>query len=543
MIFSKKSILIFIFLFLLGLLIYSPIIFHLSPANPDAQVLLPRLDSYSTFNEYFRDLFSFKTFDIQPLRDLSFIVDMSIYKYFGLNSFIFFNLIIWIFILLQVKKIISIQIPDLNKKILDLMIIAIFSYPLFAQSVAWGMARKHLLSVLFILNATNTWLKDKIEIKEKISIALTYTLSILSHPICILWPIWTTIFQKFKNKSLRERIDIQSINLIIMGLFLYINYQYYSNSSLFNQIYGVKTEDIFNIPDKLLSLGHFFFQIFSPYLLAFYYQPGHWSGLVGIAFMVLFFFIIYKSKSWSFAIPWLAYGIFPWAVATSKSNVFYDTYLIIPALSFFIILLFFLKKINLKLINYILMVFIFSWVILSYRNAKNWQSELSLVKMSYSNRQTCSNAFDYLRISYENEKYTDLEEVKNFIFQYDCETLVKDIRDLPNLKTYMLFYEKNLKLEDRIKYLQIYSEYSLLPSMAIASIFIQEGKFSHANDEIKNMLSKWGKIKFKKDNINFVKNILHPYCIKIKNKDCSNFLQSFIIEEKKIIPSENNFAK
>jgi hypothetical protein len=75
-------------------LVYSSFLNGKPTVNPDAQIIIQNLEFWKSLPEYFTALLSFETIDFQPLRDLSFIVDMFFFNKLKLNTFVIQN-IIW----------------------------------------------------------------------------------------------------------------------------------------------------------------------------------------------------------------------------------------------------------------------------------------------------------------------------------------------------------------------------------------------------------------------------------------------------------------
>ena len=95
--------------------------------------------------------------DVQPIRDVSLLADIFLLHHFGLKTFHLTNFIIWLGILILTMILLS-RLFRLTE--IHYIVFALFSaHPVFANSVAWISARKHLLAAFFILGATLSWVR------------------------------------------------------------------------------------------------------------------------------------------------------------------------------------------------------------------------------------------------------------------------------------------------------------------------------------------------------------------------------------------------
>ena len=142
---SKSSLSLFVFLLMIGIISYWPVLSSINAINPDAQFILPSLSLISGFKEYFIELLSFKTLDFQPFRDLTFFFDLTVFSSFGLDITIIHNLFWWLAGNWILSKLIWNVFPKLEKELAFFIGLGFLVYPLFSQTIPWGVARKHLL--------------------------------------------------------------------------------------------------------------------------------------------------------------------------------------------------------------------------------------------------------------------------------------------------------------------------------------------------------------------------------------------------------------
>ncbi len=529
-----------IFLLAVAMATYWPVISFNFPINPDAQYIFPVLLKISTISEYFNNLFSFQTIDFQPIRDLSLYIDLGFYNYFGINISVFHNLLLWIGACLVLGRIIKHVFAGLEDLEILLIITGFLVYPLFVQTISWGIARKHILTFLFILLATLQWIKANEESKHKSTIFATlfYFFSILSQPITLLWPLWAVVYTFLKRTSSRLNTFIKLIPaFVIMIVVTIINFSYYEKSPVFAKYYGTKTDELFEISDKILAFGHYLFQMLLPYWLSFTYTLGHWSTLGGLGLLGLIIFLVFGLKvNLKFFIIWATYILLPLAVVISKSRTLYDTYLLVPTIGLLFIFLAIKEKMpKFKFKHLIYSCSIIIWMSLSHYESSAWTDEVELTRRSFFRRPHCLTAFQYLRMSYENDRPPQSPEAKKFIYNYKCDAFEITAANLINLKAYLLYYEEDLSNEERIAKLEKLAPAGILPNLALVALNLKLKKFNDADQNIKGLILSWSKNKYRDEYIPIVKKSVYPYCEKLHNLQCLEMLKPFLKQQSSIL--------
>lgn len=500
------------FIFLTLILCYSPVLFTNSVVNPDAQIIVPHLMSISGPVDYLERLISFRTIDIQPVRDLSFFVDILIFKYSQINTLTFFNLILWWGGCLILGKIILKLFADLTEEKIFWLLLCFSVYPLFGPSVEWGMARKHLLCFYFILLATNAWMENK-----KISIVY-YILSVLSQPISLLWPIWAYFYLKDKKKIIPY--------LVFMITFIVINFFYYEQSPVFKQLFGTKTNELFDVPEKILALGHYAFQILFPYLLSINYELGHWSDLAALPISVILISFLWKKTSdKTFLLSWSLFLFLPIAIIITKASFLYDTYLLIPASGIFIILIkTFHPQISCGKNTFALISLV--WAGLTFAGALEWRDEVKITENNFFRRPGCKTAFQHARTAYENGVRPS-PEAKKYLRDFECSNLRISPLHLINMEASTIYYEEEASPELRIEKLEQLSKFGIYPQLLLAAEFLRMGDKDKATDVLDEIYEHWGSTRFKEEYIPIVSEILFPFCKIENNQKCLNVLRPF----------------
>jgi hypothetical protein len=363
-------------------------------------------------------------------------------------------------------------------------------------------------------------------LKQSLVISLFFSLSVLSQPITLLWPIWAIYHLVFFHRfSFKKAIRVLSPALAIMVAIAWINFLYYETSPTYGMFYGKKTNEIHDLGGMILALGHYFFQIFFPYLSSFHYTLAHWSTLLGLPLLVIFLYLIRK---WGVPnkviLNWLLFSILPLLVVISKPSLLYDTYLLVPAAGLFLLTLEVDKIRTSTKKTTALMLPLF--MAASAFQSLSWESNLSLTQAGFERRPSCKSALAYLKMSYESGILPG-RAPRNFIYQNDCEDLKYSGDDLMIVKSYILFYEEDMPQLERKLHLQKLSSYGVFPSLIYAAYLVKMQFLEEARKEMDRILNTWGKINYRSTNIVLIKQTLVPFCIRETNLECQFFLKKF----------------
>ena len=302
-------------------LLYSPLIFYGTITSYDDSMLLAPLKGISTLGEYLQAFNRGAILDLQPIRDLSFFIDLKL----GL-SFYLTNFLLLAFIGHKLYQLLRSLGHDSA-----LWIVAVFIFsPIVMSSGGWIAARKHLLCVVFIVPAlieVFRWRDGAISPKASFKISFLYTLSVLSQPMNVFFPIsawWITR----KNKS----HSWSKLRVFLMGLCIFwvgINFYYYQTQYVvqtagdgkFNQ--GVSLD----LGLSLLALGRYVFSTLVPldYVLT-PLSSESWKNITGVFLAATLAIFIFKFKKRNlldaavlFFVPLLPVLIFPTRIFASQS--------------------------------------------------------------------------------------------------------------------------------------------------------------------------------------------------------------------------------
>lgn len=524
-IFNKYFILISFFALFL---IYLPIISNGPTVNPDAQIIFNNLEQIKSFKDYFFHLIKFETIDFQPIRDLSLYLDLSFFNTFGINLTIIQNMIIWLLSCLTIRKILILLFPKMKSFEFNLLTLNFMTYPIFANVISWGIARKHLLAFLFILLASYQFMRDHRKRSH-----LFFLLSTLSQPIHLLWPIWAFIYSVFlKRHSIKETIRSLTPSFLILVFMGIINTFYYKTSITFINHYLSNTQDIFNFSDRLLAMGHYFFQIIFPYQLSLYYTLGDYQVLIGILLLFIFLLQLLKFKDRE-NLTWLILGMLSLSVVLNSPKQLYDTYLLAPFFSIFLYLIFNLKNHGIHLRPYLLIITFLFFSFRTFKESSYWKSPVKLAQKSFLTRKSCHNAKSYLRISYENSVVELDRRLRNYLMEFDClkgsKSSIYKASLRASLVGYIMYYEDTIPIKKRIKHLQELSEKYIVAELCLIGLLIKEKRYKAADQQITLIIDK-----LKRDQLTLYSNY-HPitakvtrkYCLKKNWNECLQFTQFF----------------
>lgn len=413
----------------------------------DDSILLTSLSSISSISHYFSSIYTGLVLDIQPVRDISFFIDLKLKAIIPFYSFHFTNVLIWILICINVRKL-FLSRENKNYYIVGLLVFLYALSPISGNSVAWIAARKHLLSTLFITYATLIVIKHKnnLALNKILLITFLYFLSCFSHPINTLWIIWLCYsiypFNKVKN-SLKVIISSSVICLIsIFSNLYYYKIIFANNVSTSSKFMNLKTLDF---GDPILALGRYFYQCINPFaaLPSSHYQ-GSWENLLGITLLVLFLAFCYKriKQSDSSLIAPLIYFFFPLIIVTvNMTNIFCsDTYLLNSSIGFYWAILIISESFQYKkLFTYLLgfYVFIVACYNIQYIQIFTDEDQLWLYsqKKEANSQSTVIASSIYIKQKRFHESFLLIERIQN---QWPNQPY------LPQLIAENIFYNPNI---------------------------------------------------------------------------------------------------
>jgi hypothetical protein len=313
----------------------------------DDDVLVYPLLDQDSITTYFKNLRAHQFLDIQPVRDLLYMLDIWLIKVLPFWSYHLSNLLIWLAVCGIYMKILGRVVESRASRNLIIFLIAI--HPAMALSLSWISAKKHLLAALFTGLATWVLMQPPRNTKARRIFQVAgwtvfYALAVFSQPIAILWPFWAALYlwtegdasgEKGQNKW-RNKWRILPLLLpafAVLAICFKLNWDYYSG------IYVVhtgarKVSHQFNLPFAVLGIGRYVYNVVFPSTISVAYDYGAIQNVLGLIFLPLSLWVFIKTMPVRKLLLWGAYAVFPIAVVLERqSNIFVsDTYLAIPML-------------------------------------------------------------------------------------------------------------------------------------------------------------------------------------------------------------------
>lgn len=283
--------------------IYYPQIFNTDKFILDDVIILEPILKAKTFLGIYKEKFV----DIQPIRDLSYWVDIKLTPYFYFNVFKVSNLIYWFlcYISLIVFYKIYTEFFNISLSLTSLIIVAsiILLHPSMSIPVCWISSRKHLLTFLFTLWASVFFLKMIFEDNyKKLYSFLSLIFLILamgSHTIYCFWPFWAcfTILQRNGLKKSWKKYSPYIITIFAIGLLAgssnFIYYKFFSykldSPGGINVKYNSDT-----ILYPILAYGRYFINFFDFSAPTIYYDSHTVCNSIGASIFLIFSLIIGK---------------------------------------------------------------------------------------------------------------------------------------------------------------------------------------------------------------------------------------------------------
>lgn len=413
---------------------HSSLLFPKFLQNPDSFIIYPILETIGSPSEYVEKLVSFELMDFQPIRDLTLFIDYYFYEATGFQSVIILNCLIWFAILWQIFLILRDRY-GFEARVAGPLVLAISVYPIYLQTVNWGIARKHLLAMVFILAATRSLFAWAERREGRLRVVVYYFLSALSIPSSILWPGFAGLYL-WRHGRLRESRDLLITLFLTLALVAGINFAYYKTSLTYLEIYPQKAS-FFSPAIVAMNLGLQFHQIFLPYKLSFTYALGY-TAILGLVLLAAFLVLVgILRKRHPDILLWFAYGALHLVLYLTTPNVYFDPYVIQSTLAVFFILFLgfrsFLEKHTVVALPLVLV-----WGVLTFLQNPVWGEKVEFFRRSHEAYPDCLNAIDLAKLEYL-EKSSLNQDLYDFIQENQCTKVIA--LDSPYLKAKKMYLE------------------------------------------------------------------------------------------------------
>lgn len=351
----NQNLLIFFIFFIAYFFCVSNLLIDGKPIGYDDPIIIDPLFKVHSLKDYFELRDKLKIWDIQPVRDLSYIIDIQIKKRIPFWSFYHSHFLYWIFTLvcffLFIKEFLIKYSSNYHYKNLItwsfFLGLIFFTNPIYQLGPLWLSSRKHILSALFIFIAGYFTVKYSEKIRTQLSyvffISFFYGLSVFSQPITILFPVFVFFVLIFEN-NLRNFVQKNIILLFIaLGSITltnaYLNYVFYHKTyPLMNEGHGYKLvlENIWQV--RLLGLGRFFYQFFDFTMASpIEHDRGNIRNIIGLLCLPPFLYYCYKKIPFRFLFLSFLWFLLPLSVVLLGDVKLFalDTYLIIASFGIF----------------------------------------------------------------------------------------------------------------------------------------------------------------------------------------------------------------
>ncbi|WP_309897092.1 hypothetical protein [Archangium sp.] len=453
----------------------------------DDQELVDPLRSVRSVSDYLEAVRSNVILDRQPVRDLSFWVDLRLGEWLGVGTLHLTNLLVWLAIVLVAGSALRRVRPDSWGSRAVLALFAL--HPVVANSVAWISARKHLLAVLFLLLATRELLRLTTDPQRKrwvsaLLISGWYALAMASQPLGLLWPLWAALWVWLQSprESRRSHLGVLLGCVPLLLAAAWVNQAYYSGPYLLRYGNAKLTDGGFGI--TVLSLGRYAFQLVAPLRLSVQYYPGSTLNLVGALLAPALAFLAFKLGPRRDVAAWLGFILFPLALVSIRmTNIFVsDTYLLLPAFGAAALATVLVHELGprlapmwrpaaLGLAAVLLLAFGFG----SWRQAKSWLSDRALWEHAYATEPTPQSLAKHAQYQLTDGKVEEALELALELKQWN-----PGERHLPMLLARSVYLHPGLSVADKLRFLETEGIRSPWTQYHAALLFAQQGDSTRA---------------------------------------------------------------
>jgi len=416
---NSRSVLIFL-LFTSLLFIYSLILFNRPILSYDDPLLISPLYELTSIADYFMFVKTGKIFDFLPVRDFFYYFDIRLSSFFNWYSFQLGNFFLW---LITLFTLFSISRIFLNESHSFALVFLIGCSPLSVSSVAWISAKKHLLSLVFMLFLLRLYLRPPVFFRK--SFVFSFSLSFLvllisfSHPINLpvvfLIFIYEWIFLRFN----RWRLLIAPFLTMLFSLGIHFYYYRYVFSSLNSGISKTTLNLFDNLDLKFLSLGRYFYLSFFQFdSLPTPRYPGSWQNVFGLCLFFLLSLVVYFFYKKKHPNRLLLLFFFTGILLSLSlpivqvANVFVsDTYFLTGQLFFFLFMIVLIKDYLPPFFKVFFQVYIFVLVIFSFNYSKVFLDTKTLFTYAVAHEPTPDSIVNLVRSKHSNGDFSDTNQL------------------------------------------------------------------------------------------------------------------------------------
>lgn len=489
--------------------IYFPLLRHDPVMKRDDVPLLTPLAGITSWREFLGYLTSFRNPDVQPIRDISYMIDISLTRVLGFGLIHIDNLCLWI---ICCALVMALMRRILKEEIYVKAWGFLFAiHPVYSMTVSWISARKHLLSFLFLLAALNALhALFSSEDKKKIAwsaAALTvfYLCSLLSQPINILLPLWIALLlgisPEARSWARRHKLAISSL-LTALGItlitLLAINYHHYEIFyKNFEPLKDGKLSSLqplsMNPPGiALLALGRYFYQLVMPTTYSLISSPGSLENMIGLVLFPLFGVSCWKMIGRRKTILGLSFFAVMLALVLAKIQSLFtcDAYLLSASLGIWYLALELWRKLSTgnqktrnRLNGPLWLVMALFFVYRSTAEAENWLSNPKIWGASFAREPNCHVAEGYAFLLYEMGPTNEAVKPTQFYFRNQCRSQASLL-----LSYLTVYYQSDLPEAKKIDLLSRPPETDITCGAILAALYVKNHEWKKANEKISYLI-------------------------------------------------------
>lgn len=395
-----------------------PLLLKHPTLNYDDFALLQPLKTVTSFSDYelLRD--RGLVFDLQPVRDVSYWLELQLEEPLSVRNSQLVNLILWITCLALFQFIVWHERYDAVQSVFCLFWVGL--HPIVTESVDWISGRKHILSAMFLLSTVALVLVSR---RRRSSFTLVlafiaYGLALLSQPLSLGLMVWLAVLvvsspagETHVVRSNRFRL-FSLATLVLSAWVAILNIDYYKSDAyqgaggaLSPKFHAIESSQWGSeLSTRLMLLGRDAFQILAPFRPA--VMPydlttplSQSMALIGAAALIGAGVVLRRKRNqvscdrlWL----WLAAAPLAIVIVNLTGQGASDTYLLIPILSLGL----FAASVRLKFRVWqkrILFILLGAFCLVDFGMAKVWCSDSSVWKYAFLSQGSLRSRLAYAK--------------------------------------------------------------------------------------------------------------------------------------------------
>lgn len=506
----------YVILAIVTFITHCPSFFNINLFPIDDAILVTPLEGLTSIFDYVK----LEVFDIQPLRDLSYWLDIKIGNLF-INRPIYHQTSVFIFGLAVFNFYYLSSFFLKDNKIRLFLSITFIVHPMIVPSVAWISARKHLLSFLFTLMATNLYFYSSAKKKRVWTLAILppHLFALLSHSINGLWPLWA-FYQSFKT-NLRRWLPCLSLAIILSAIIIYLKVGYYNSSSVFIDRPSI-LPNLYSILNMPVAIGRYLFNFFIPLRLLLYYSPGSIFNLIGLIFIPLIVIVLIRQRKDKRIIALAIFSSLPLFIATGLdlTSFVQDTYFITSAAGLILMGGILLEKMAINWLTDHKGIFSFLMLMLfciSFHRSLKWRDPESLLENNFHKERGHSIVYFYAKELLNKKRPLDAIPAMTWLHAFHPTKIGKEIW---SLFASQIYYSPEIPLLMKQQILENYPQRIETGFMRyyLASVYARKNNYGKAYQTIAPLILRLDLLK--EDNSILLAEAEYM-CLKSELKNCS----------------------